>query len=122
MTTTKPHVQLRLVRPEALNPSQHLFAGTASSWFVEECYLCAVFNFPHCHFVCRTVKNLEMVAPVNVGDVLCYSGTCEIGKTSIIVDMVVSRQNDNKVVTKGQVVFVNINSEGKATPHNIVLQ
>ena len=111
--------QIKLVKPIDLNPSNHLFAAQSASWFVEESYLCAAYQFPQCKLVCRCVKNLEMLLPVNNGDILMYSGNCEFGKTSITVNMTVYRQKDNKVVTKGQVIFVNIDEEGKPIPHNI---
>ena len=111
--------QYRLVKYTDLNPSQHLFAGTSATWFVEESYLCAATQYPQCKLVCRTIKNMEMILPVNVGDVLIYSGSCSFGRTSITVSMIVSRQSDAQIVAKGEVVFVNINGDGKPTPHNI---
>ena len=114
--------QYRLVKYVDLNPSQHLFAGTSATWFVEESYLCAATQYPQCRLVCRSIKNMEMILPVNVGDVLIYSGECSFGKTSITVTMNVTRQKDNQTIAKGQVVFVNINEEGKPTPHNIQVE
>ncbi|KAL7716236.1 Acyl-CoA hydrolase [Entamoeba marina] len=111
-----PHSQLKLVRPDATNQRNDLFAGTSASWFVEECYLCACYYFPKLRLVCRCIKDMQMIRPVHVGDIIRYVGECKTGKTSITVHMKVMREEE--LVSEGEVVFVNIDEEGKPTPHN----
>ncbi|ELP95101.1 hypothetical protein EIN_254550 [Entamoeba invadens IP1] len=106
--------QIKLVKMVDLNPSSHLFAGTAASWFIEESYLCAYANYTENHFVCKAVKEMEIMKPINLGDVLKFSGVCKTGKTSVTVTMTVTRKEE--VVMRGVVVFVNIDANGKPAP------
>ena len=114
--------QYKLVKPIDLNPSQHLFAGTSASWFVEESYLCAATQYPHLRLVCRAIKQMNMYKPSNVGDILVYSGKCTFGTTSISVEMTVTRQQDNEIIAQGIVVFVNIDEKGNSQPHHLSSQ
>lgn len=113
----------RLVKSEDLNHHGTLFAGRMAEWFIEACFICGakVTEKPE-NIVCINVHGLTFTKPANKGDIInLESRIAKIGKTSFTVYGKITRNNSDKILSDGFITFVFVDENGKAIPHNIIL-
>ena len=83
------------------------------------CSLTTKNNRAISHYVTRVAKNIEFLAPVEIGDILqCFAEITEKGKTSYAIKVDVHIKDEfNTKVCEGVFVMVHIDSGGRAIPH-----
>ncbi len=113
----------RLVKSEDLNHHGTLFAGRMAEWFVEACFICgAKYTKKPESIVCVNIHGLTFTEPGNKGDIInLETRFAKVGRTSFTVYGKITKNDSNKILSDGFITFVFVNENGKAIPHNIVL-
>lgn len=110
----------RFVKSEDLNHHGTLFAGRTSEWFVETGLMAAATYLPAENIVCVKVHGMNFKKPVKVGQTVRFSSIIVYtGRTSLIANVKMCVGEDE--IVSGFISFVNVDKQGKATPHNIEL-
>ena len=74
------------------------------------------------NFVTRSMREVEFIAPVYLGDVVSfYAAVVREGRTSVTIRVSVEAERSNDpgrrvTVTEAEVVYVAVDDDGKATP------
>ena len=114
----------RLVKSKELKHHGTLFAGRMAEWFVEACFICGAkaTKMPE-NIVCVNVHGLTFTEPGNRGDIInLETRIAKTGRTSFTVYGKITKNDSNKILSDGFVTFVFVDENGKAIPHNIVLE
>lgn len=114
----------RLVKSEDLNHHGTLFAGRMAEWFVEACFICGAkaTKKPE-NIVCINVHGLTFTEPGNRGDIInLETRIAKAGRTSFTVYGKITKNDSDNILSDGFVTFVFVDENGKATPHNIILE
>ena len=84
------------------------------------CSLSAKNNRAISHYVTRAARDIQFLAPVEIGDILqCFAEITNKGKTSYSIKVDVHIKDDfNTKVCEGIFVMVHIDSRGRAIPHS----
>lgn len=110
-----------IMMPRDTNAEGTIFGGVILSLMDQAAYIEAMRQ-AHRRYVTVSFKEVEFKKPVYVGDVLSvYAQTIRIGRTSLSIELRVCARRrldpaQNVEVTKGEVIFVCVNEEGKPTP------
>ena len=112
-----------MTMPADTNPNGKIFGGQVLAKMDQAaatvCSLTTKNNRAISHYVTRVAKNIEFLAPVEIGDILqCFAEITEKGKTSYTIKVDVHIKDDfNTKVCEGVFVMVHIDSRGRAIPH-----
>ena len=112
-----------MTMPADTNPNGKIFGGWVLAKMDQAaatvCSLTTKNNRGISDYVTRAAKNIEFLAPVEIGDILqCYAEITDKGKTSYTIKVDVHIKDDfNTKVCEGVFVMVHIDSRGRAIPH-----
>jgi acyl-CoA thioesterase YciA len=112
----------KLVMSSDLNTTDSLFGGRALAWIDEAAAIHALEELGHsAHIVTKLMSNLDFLAPGKLGDIIeIGTDTVKIGTTSITVSCVLRNRTTLKEIVKvDQIVFVNVDADGRPTPHGV---
>jgi acyl-CoA thioesterase YciA len=120
--TQMKYTTRKLVMSGDLNTNNSLFGGRALAWIDEAAAIHALeeLHHPKC-IVTKHMSNLDFMAPGKLGDIIeIGTETAKIGTTSITVSCVLRNMTTQKEIVKvDEVVFVNVNEDGKPVAHGI---
>jgi acyl-CoA hydrolase len=113
----------KLIKPEDLNSRGTLFGGQVLSWIDEEAAIFAMCQLSDKNIVTKAMSEVNFVSSARLGDIVEIG--CElysIGTTSITVACEVRNKDTKKTIIRvDKIVFVLLDDEGKAKPHNKTL-
>jgi len=113
----------RLVKGEDLNHHGTLFAGRGAEWFVEAGFIAASSLTSPESTVCVKIHGMVFTRPVKKGSLIrCDSKVVYAGRTSLISYVKIVIHPTDEFVVDGFLTFINVDSNGKPTPHNIEIQ
>ena len=118
--TSEPAIRV-VMMPRDTNAEGTIFGGVILSLMDQAAYIEAMRQ-AHRRYVTVSFREVEFKRPVYVGDVLSvYGQAVRIGRTSLTIQLRVRarRRIDpdvNVEVTKGEVVFVCVDEDGKPVP------
>ena len=118
--TSEPAIRV-VMMPRDTNAEGTIFGGVILSLMDQAAYIEAMRQ-AHRRYVTVSFREVEFKRPVYVGDVLSvYGQAVRIGRTSLTIQLRVRarRRIDPDVtveVTKGEVVFVCVDEDGKPVP------
>ena len=109
----------RWVKPEDLNPNGTLFGGTMLRWIDEEAAIYAIVQLENIHVVTKYMSEINFVSSAHQGEILELGIVAtDFGTTSLTLKCEVRNKMTRKTIIKiDKIVFVNLNEEGKPTPH-----
>jgi acyl-CoA hydrolase len=104
-----------------MNEQGVLFGGYLLKWIDEFAYISASLDYPGNRFVTVSLDNVVFRKPVKVGYILCFDIVrVRLGTTSVSYDIKVFNAKDpaqkDELLFETNIVFVNINQEGKKEP------
>lgn len=107
------------VRPEDLNANGTLFGGSLLKWIDEEAAIYAILQLGNGRAVTKYVSEINFVSSAVQGDLIEMGlAATRFGYTSLTmraeVRNMITRQS---ILTIEQIVFVNLNRDGKPEPH-----
>jgi acyl-CoA hydrolase len=107
------------VKPEDLNPNSTLFGGRLLQWIDEEAALYAVIQLENPHVVTKFISEINFISAPRQGDIIEIGILAtHFGNTSLTMRCEVRNKiNREPILTIERIVFVNVNAEGKPTPH-----
>ena len=119
----KPVSMCRLVKGGDLNHHGTLFAGRGAEWFVEAGFIAASSLTSPENTVCVKIHGMVFTKPVKKGSVIrCESKAVLAGRTSLVVYVKIMFHTTDEFIVDGFLTFINVNHQGKPTPHGIVLE
>lgn len=109
----------KLVKPGDLNPNETLFGGRVLEWIDEEAALYACIQLENKKVVTKYINEIDFVSSAVQGDIVEIGiDVVKFGKTSLTLCCEVRNKMTRKSIIKvGQIVMVNLNSDGVPTPH-----
>lgn len=108
------------VKNEDLNHHGTLFAGRTAEWFVESGLMAAALLIPSENIVCVKIHGMEFTKPIQLGSVVKFVSTAaKAGRSSLTVNIKVSVDGEQHL--DGFITYVNVDENGKAFQHGIVL-
>ncbi|MEC3918014.1 acyl-CoA thioesterase [Nocardia sp. CDC160] len=109
----------RWIKPQDLNPNGSLFGGTLLAWLDEEAAIYAAGQLNNSRLVTKFISEIDFINPVRLGDVVELGvAVREFGRTSITLGCEVrNKATGQPVLTIEKIVFVNLDEQGRATPH-----
>jgi len=110
------------VKPEDLNPNGSLFGGRLLDWIDEEAAIFAMCQLNNNrHIVTKYISEIDFKSSAYPGDIVeLGTEVVDLGKTSITLKCVVrNKVNKEEIIHVDKIVFVNLNSVGVPTPHNV---
>lgn len=112
----------RYVRMEHMNHHGSLYSGVLTDWMTEAAFFGAAQTLnSRDHMVMCAVQDFRFVAPVELGDILCFQyELTKVGRTSLTI-AVESRNmfHPETLYATCQVVFVHTDEHGKSAPHGL---
>jgi acyl-CoA thioesterase YciA len=107
------------VKPEDLNPNSTLFGGRLLQWIDEEAALYAVIQLENPHVVTKFISEINFISAPKQGDIIEIGILAtHFGNTSLTMRCEVrNKLTWEPILTIERIVFVNVNAEGKPTPH-----
>ncbi|CAN7502027.1 acyl-CoA thioesterase [Pseudarthrobacter oxydans] len=107
------------VRPEDLNANGTLFGGGLLKWIDEEAAIYAIIQLGSGRAVTKYISEINFVSSAVQGDLIEMGLTAtKFGRTSLTmraeVRNMITRQS---ILTIEEIVFVNLDMEGKPEPH-----
>jgi acyl-CoA thioesterase YciA len=107
------------VKPEDLNPNSTLFGGRLLQWIDEEAALYAVIQLENPHVVTKFISEINFISAPRQGDIIEIGILAtHFGNTSLTMRCEVrNKLTWEPILTIERIVFVNVNAEGKPTPH-----
>lgn len=118
--TSEPAIRV-VMMPRDTNAEGTIFGGVILSLMDQAAYIEAMRQ-AHRRYVTVSFREVEFKRPVYVGDVLSvYGQAVRIGRTSLTIQLHVRARrrinpDENVEVTKGEVVFVCVDEDGKPVP------
>ena len=109
-----------LIKSEDLNHHGTLYAGRAAEWLVEAGFIAAATLTNPEQIVCKKIHGLEFKSPAKKGQLLQIESNIIFAGRTRLVAYIKASVNDKELVN-GFLSFVNINSDGKPLPHNIII-
>ena len=116
-----------LIKSEDLNHHGTLYAGRGAEWFVESGFIAAANLVNPKEIICVKIDSLHFQKPVRLGEVICFnSRIVYAGKSSLIAYIKArGKEDDNEcsaILVDGFAIFVHVDENTKAKPHNIELE
>lgn len=112
----------KLVGPPDLNPANTLFGGQLLKWIDEESAIFAMCKIDDNHVVTKYMSVIDFVNPAFSGDIIeigCQ--VTDLGRTSLTMKCEVRIKDTETVIVKiDKIVFINVDSNGRPKPHNLV--
>lgn len=119
----KKFITHHLVKSEDLNHHGTLFAGRGAEWFVEAGFVAASSITAPENTVCLNIHGMVFSRPVKRGRIIRYeSKVVYAGRTSLMVYVHVVLGDTEEFVVDGFMTFIHVNSEGRPTPHGLVIE
>lgn len=108
------------VKPEDLNPNNSLFGGRLLQWIDEEAALYAIIQLENRHVVTKFISEINFIAAPIQGDIIEIGIVAtSFGNTSLTMKCVVrNKLTRHNILTIDKIVFVNLDTEGKPSPHH----
>ena len=108
------------IKPEDLNPHGTLFGGSLLRWIDEEAAIYAIIQLGKKNIVTKFVSEIDFVSSATKGDVIEMGmEVVKFGRTSVTLRCEVRNLlTKNVIITIDEIVFVNIDENGKPAPHN----
>ncbi|WP_421879841.1 acyl-CoA thioesterase [Marinoscillum sp.] len=110
------------IKPEDLNPNGSLFGGQLLSWIDEEAAIFAMCQLGNNkHIVTKFISEIDFKSSAKTGDIIEMGmEVVKFGTTSLTLKCLVrNKVTKEEIITIDQIVFVNLNAEGKAIPHGV---
>lgn len=109
-----------LVKGEDLNHHGTLYAGRSAEWFVEAGFIAAAAMTSPEKIVCLKIHGMVFTRPIHLGEVIFFESRIILtGKSRLIAN--VKMYASSQQVVDGFITFVNVDKEGHALPHGIVV-
>jgi acyl-CoA hydrolase len=109
---------MRLVKSEDLNHHGTLFAGRTAEWFVESGFIAATSIMDPKHVVCLKIHGMHFSKPVRPGQIICLtSKIVYAGKSSMIANVKVNLNGDEKPIVNGYITFIHVDENTKPSAH-----
>ncbi len=108
--------------PRDINGANTLFGGRALEWLDEEAAIYAMCQLKHAkHLVTKAMSAIEFMAPAKCGDIIELGNeVVKVGRTSITVSgSIRNKTTKQEILRVANIVFVNLDEDGKPTPHGI---
>ena len=107
------------VKPEDLNPNQTLFGGRLLQWIDEEAALYAIIQLDNTHIVTKFISEINFISAPKQGDIIEIGILAtKFGRTSITLRCEVrNKMTREQILTIDELIFVNLDKDGKPTPH-----
>jgi acyl-CoA thioesterase YciA len=107
------------VRPEDLNANGSLFGGSLLKWIDEEAAIYAILQLGNGRAVTKYISEINFVSSALQGDLIEMGLTAtKFGRTSMTMRAEVRNMITRRsILTIEEIVFVNVNGEGKPEPH-----
>lgn len=107
------------IKPEDLNPNGTLFGGRLLQWVDEEAALYVIVQLENKRIVTKYMSEINFVSSASQGDIIEIGlEVVKFGKTSITLRCEVRNKMSWKtIITIDQIIFVNLDKQGKPTPH-----
>lgn len=111
----------KLIKPGDLNARNTLFGGILLKWIDEEAGIFAMTKLESKRVVTKFMSEIDFVSSAKQGDVIEIGlQFISVGRTSITFSCEVRNLfTKQTIITLDKIVFVNVNDEEKASPHNI---
>ncbi|MBC2606478.1 acyl-CoA thioesterase [Pelagicoccus albus] len=110
------------IRPEDLNSNGTLFGGRLLAWIDEEAAIYAMCQLGNNrHLVTKFMSEIDFVSSARQGEVIEIGVEfVSFGRTSITMKAEVrNKASKQTIIAINRIVFVNLDSEGKALPHGL---
>lgn len=116
------YVVEHLVRPEHLNGAGTIFGGTLLAWIDEAAAMAAMKKLRATQIATVAMDKIQFQRPVRAGSLVrIHLSVVAIGCTSITVHAHVDTYGCRApVITIERIVFVLLDSNGRARPHGLV--
>ncbi|MYM63687.1 acyl-CoA thioesterase [Pseudomaricurvus sp. HS19] len=111
------------VMPEDLNPNGSLFGGRLLSWIDAEAAIFAMCQLGHDkHLVTKYISEVNFVSSAKLGEVIEMGlAIGKVGTSSITLHALVRNlQTKQTIIEIENIVFVNLDEDGKPVPHGQV--
>jgi len=110
-----------MIKPEDLNGRGTLFGGRLMAWIDEECAIYCACQMNTNNIVTKYISEMNFQAPAYQSDVIEIGvATVDVGRTSLTLKCVVRDKNTKReIITIDKIVFVCVDREGRAAPHNV---
>ncbi|WP_339886793.1 hotdog domain-containing protein [uncultured Flavobacterium sp.] len=107
------------VKPEDLNPNGSLFGGKLLAWIDEEAALYTCIQFNNQKVVTKFMTEINFMSSAKQGDIVEIGmEVTKFGITSINLRCKVrNKMTHETIITIENITLVNLNEEGKPTPH-----
>ncbi|MFT4680016.1 MAG: acyl-CoA thioesterase YciA [Flavobacteriales bacterium] len=109
----------KLIKPEDLNARNTLFGGALLRWIDEEAGIYAISKLNSKNVVTKFISEINFISSAQQGDVIEVGlEFIAVGTTSITFCCEVRNLLSKEAIIKiDSIVFVNVDQEGKPTPH-----
>lgn len=107
------------IKPTDLNANDTLFGGSLLQWIDEEAAIYAIIQLRNKRVVTKYISEINFRASAKVGDIIELGMTAtHFGKTSLTLKCHVRNKiNREAILTIEEIVFVNLDENGKPAPH-----
>ncbi|MGB1205087.1 MAG: acyl-CoA thioesterase [Chitinophagales bacterium] len=114
----------KLIRPEDLNARNTLFGGSLLRWIDEEAGIYAMTKLDTKEVVTKYISEIDFIHSAEQGDVIEIGLQFKkIGRTSITFGCEVrSLFSKQSIIKIDEIVFVNVDEQGKPKPHEKSLE
>lgn len=104
-----------------LNARGSLFGGQCLAWIDEESAIVAINTLKSKSVVTKCISKIDFKAPAVLGDVVEIGTTVEkIGTTSVTISCKIrNATTGQEIVNVDEIVFVNVDEDGRPKPHGI---
>ncbi len=110
------------IKPEDLNPNGSLFGGQLLSWIDEEAAIFAMCQLGNNkHIVTKFISEIDFKSSAQTGDIIEMGmEVVKFGKSSLTLKCLVrNKVTKEEIISIDQIVFVNLDANGKAVPHGV---
>ncbi|MBT8187902.1 MAG: acyl-CoA thioesterase [Croceitalea sp.] len=109
----------KVVKPEDLNSNGTLFAGKVLTWLDEQAVIYGIIQLENKRLVTKYMSEINFMSTAHQGDVIEIGiDVVKFGKSSLTLNCEVrNKMNHETIVTVDNIILVNLNEEGKPTPH-----
>ena len=107
------------VKPEDLNANGTLFGGRLLAWIDEEAVLYSIIQLENKRVVTKYMSEINFLSTAEVGDIVEIGiEVVRFGTSSLTLKCEARNKiTQESIVTVDQLIVVNLNEEGKASPH-----
>ena len=108
------------IKPEDLNPNGTLFGGRLLEWIDEEAALYTIVQLENRFIVTKLITEIDFKSSARQGDIIEIGiEATKFGRSSLTMRCEVRNMMTREtIITIEKIVMVNLDKDGKATPHN----